>query len=100
MSEKKCSVCGLLEKNCIKAGLHTTLTVDPDPVPPLVQKLRAKVRSFRVDFLDMQAQVIVHTKSCNEQNHVQQIAFSVHHSAVTQVCFTCKAVRTNMGAGK
>lgn len=51
---------------------------------------------FPVDFLETQTQVIVHTKNCNNKRHVQQIAFSVHHSAVTQVCFTCKAVRTNM----
>ena len=34
-------------------------------------------------------------KKC-EGEHVQQIAYSSYHDALTQVCFDCKKVRTNL----
>jgi len=38
-------------------------------------------------------------KTCNEHHHIQQVAFSVHHNALTQICFTCNAVRTTIPKG-
>lgn len=35
-------------------------------------------------------------KMCQEDGHVQQVAYSTYHDALTQVCFTCKKVRTSM----
>lgn len=40
-----------------------------------------------------------HIKHC-EGKHVQQIAYSSYHDALTQVCFTCNKVRTNLKDGK
>ena len=34
-------------------------------------------------------------KEC-EGNHVQQVVFSTYHGALTQVCFGCKKVRSNI----
>ena len=34
-------------------------------------------------------------KEC-EGKHIQQIAYSSYHDAFTQICFTCKKVRTSM----
>ena len=34
-------------------------------------------------------------KGC-EGKHIQQIAYSSYHDALTQVCFTCNKVRTSM----
>tara|TARA_Y100000310_G_scaffold295555_1_gene327052 strand:+ start:10455 stop:10631 length:177 start_codon:yes stop_codon:yes gene_type:complete len=36
-----------------------------------------------------------HIKSC-EGKHIQQIAYSSYHDALTQVCFTCNCVRTTL----
>ena len=36
---------------------------------------------------------------CQKDNHVQQVAFSTYHHALTQVCFTCKKVRTSIKQG-
>lgn len=33
---------------------------------------------------------------CERQGHVQQDAYSAYNDSLTQVCFTCKVVRTNM----
>ena len=33
---------------------------------------------------------------CQIQKHIQQVAFSTYHHALTQVCFTCKKVRTSI----
>jgi hypothetical protein len=33
---------------------------------------------------------------CQDENHIQQVAFSTYHDALTQVCFTCAAVRTTI----
>ena len=34
---------------------------------------------------------------CNNKEHVQQVVYSVHHSCLTQICFNCLKIRTNMG---
>lgn len=34
--------------------------------------------------------------TCERWGHVQQAAYSTYNDSLTQVCFTCKAVRTNM----
>lgn len=31
--------------------------------------------------------------NCKEKEHSQQVAYSVHHEVLTQVCFNCKKVR-------
>ena len=40
-----------------------------------------------------------HIKFCQEQNHIQQVAFSTYHHALTQICFSCDCVRTSMKKG-
>ena len=35
-------------------------------------------------------------QDCQKENHVQQVAFSTYHNALTQICFTCGKVRTSM----
>ena len=34
--------------------------------------------------------------SCQEKNHIQQVAFSTYHNCLTQICFTSKKIRTSM----
>lgn len=38
-------------------------------------------------------------RDCQRNGHVQQVAFSTYHHALTQVCFTCDKVRTSMKEG-
>ena len=38
-------------------------------------------------------------KKCQKVEHVQQVVFSTYHHALTQICFTCKKVRTSMKQG-
>ena len=38
-------------------------------------------------------------QSCQEKEHVQQVAFSTYHHALTQVCFSCSKIRTSMSKG-
>jgi len=35
-------------------------------------------------------------KECQTHNHIQQVAFSTYHHALTQICFTCDCVRTSI----
>jgi len=35
-------------------------------------------------------------QTCSDGGHVQQVAYSTYHDALTQVCFSCKKVRTSM----
>jgi len=39
--------------------------------------------------------VILHIKDC-EGKHIQQVAYSSYHNALTQTCFGCNKVRTNL----
>ena len=50
---------------------------------------------FEVIFCDNQDAVKSHIKSC-EGKHIQQIAYSSYHDALTQTCFNCKKVRTSL----
>lgn len=40
-------------------------------------------------------EVMWHIRLC-EGSHQQQVAYSSYHNAMTQVCFTCKKIRTNI----
>ena len=44
-----------------------------------------------------QEEVKKHIKNC-EGKHVQQIAYSSYHDALTQICFGCDKVRTSLKA--
>lgn len=35
-------------------------------------------------------------QQCSDYNHIQQVAYSTYHDALTQTCFDCGAVRTNL----
>lgn len=37
---------------------------------------------------------------CQEDNHIQQVAFSTYHNCITQICFNCKEIRTTMKEGE
>ena len=39
-------------------------------------------------------------QDCQKENHVQQVAFSTYHNALTQICFTCEKIRTSLKAMK
>ena len=49
---------------------------------------------MRVEFVD-EKYIKKKIKKC-EGNHVQQIAYSSYHDALTQVCFGCKKIRTSL----
>ncbi len=35
-------------------------------------------------------------RDCQRKGHQQQVAYSTYEEAFTQICFTCKLVRTNI----
>lgn len=35
-------------------------------------------------------------KNCQNKKHIQQVAFSTYHFALTQICFTCEEIRTSI----
>ncbi len=35
-------------------------------------------------------------RDCQNALHIHQVSFSTYHDCLTQVCFTCKRVRTSM----
>ena len=34
--------------------------------------------------------------SCQRDEHIQQVAYSTYHQCLTQICFTCEKIRTNI----
>ncbi len=46
-------------------------------------------------FFYSQEEVKAQIKTC-EGNHVQQVAYSSYHDAITQICFGCKKIRTSL----
>ncbi|KKN18617.1 hypothetical protein LCGC14_0953720 [marine sediment metagenome] len=35
-------------------------------------------------------------QDCQKRKHIQQVAFSTYHDCLTQICFTCKMIRTEL----
>ena len=52
-------------------------------------------KEFKVIFCNNQEQVKAFIKFC-EGKHIQQVAYSSYHDALTQICFTCKELRTSL----
>jgi len=50
---------------------------------------------FEVEFLPLDSLVKGAIKEC-EGKHIQQIAYSSYHDALTQICFGCKKIRTSL----
>lgn len=56
------------------------------------------IKQFNLLTYDTLRAVRGNIENCKHQQHIQQVAYSVHQDAMTQVCFTCEAVRTNFRA--
>lgn len=52
-------------------------------------------KEFELRFYETQEEVKNNIKKC-EGKHIQQIAYSSYHDALTQICFNCKRVRTSL----
>jgi len=50
---------------------------------------------FEVTFFDNNESLKQSIKDC-EGKHIQQVAYSSYHDALTQVCFGCKKIRTSL----
>ena len=35
-------------------------------------------------------------RDCQKKGHTQQVAYSTYHDCLTQICFTCNEVLTNL----
>ncbi|WP_371803375.1 hypothetical protein [Candidatus Lokiarchaeum ossiferum] len=53
--------------------------------------------NFPVKQEESMENVLKHIESCKVLGHFQQVAYSVHGIALTQICFDCEEVRTNLG---
>ena len=55
---------------------------------------------FAFIMVDSGVEVVTASRDCSRDYHIQQVAYSVHHEALTQLCFTCKKICTNMEVEK
>jgi len=53
------------------------------------------MKTFEFEHLETQEEVRAHIRDC-EGKHSQQIAYSSFHDALTQVCYGCMRVRSNI----
>ena len=58
----------------------------------LSEALTHKMEVYTLETIE---EVLKMIQSC-EGNHTQQIAYSSYHNALTQICFDCDCVRTNL----
>ena len=52
-------------------------------------------QEFKLELLDTIDEVLKNIEQC-EGKHTQQICFSSYHKALTQICFSCKKIRSNI----
>lgn len=50
---------------------------------------------FDYEYYETQEEVRQHAKNC-EGKHSQQVAYSTFHDSLTQICFGCKKIRSNI----
>jgi len=50
---------------------------------------------FEYEYLPTQEEVREHIKNC-EGKHIQQAIYSTFHDGLTQICFGCMKVRSNI----
>ena len=50
---------------------------------------------FDFEHFDSQEDVRRHIQDC-EGRHSQQVAYSTFHDALTQICYGCRKIRSNM----
>ena len=53
------------------------------------------METFELENYETQEEVREHIQEC-EGKHCQQVAYSSFHDALTQVCYGCKKIRTNL----
>lgn len=53
---------------------------------------------FQYEHCKTQNEVRRNIKQC-EGHHSQQVAYSTFHDALTQICFGCKKIRSNLMKG-
>ena len=52
--------------------------------------------SFEFEKMDSIEAVRAQVQRC-QGTHIQQVAYSTFHDALTQICFGCRKVRSNFG---
>ena len=50
---------------------------------------------MKLEFYEDQEDIKRNIKTC-EGRHVQQVAYSSYHDALTQICFGCDTIRTSL----
>ena len=53
------------------------------------------MKSWKKEFFETLEEVKKHIQEC-EGKHIQQAVYSTFHDALTQICFSCKKIRTNL----
>lgn len=51
--------------------------------------------TFKYEYIKKQEDVRKHIQEC-EGHHRQQVAYSTFHDSLTQICFGCKKIRSNI----
>ena len=51
--------------------------------------------TFLYEYIETQEEIRKHIQNC-EGRHTQQVIYSTFHDALTQVCFGCKKIRSNI----
>jgi len=47
------------------------------------------------EYFETQEEVRKHIQDC-EGKHTQQVVYSTYHDALTQICYGCKMIRSNL----
>lgn len=55
--------------------------------------------NLKYEYVPTQEEVRQHIQDCEGQ-HMQQVAYSTYHDALTQICYGCLKVRSNIMRGK
>ena len=53
--------------------------------------------NFEYEYKETQEEVRKQIQEC-ESRHMQQVAYSTFHDALTQICYGCKKIRTTIKA--
>jgi hypothetical protein len=53
------------------------------------------MNNLEIERYETMEEIRTHIQQC-EGHHMQQVAYSTFHDALTQICYECRKVRTNI----
>ncbi len=86
---------GKRDSSCSSVAIDSSEDTPEESTQGKTSRFSSSSGTFNLREYKSQEEIKEQIKHC-EGKHIQQVAYSSYHDALTQICFTCKKIRTNL----